>query len=179
MVYCENIPLRFIFSRAHEPIIKIGNFETIKHSYVLNNKSVKSPLRYDIPYQSKFLTFETDGDSKLYFHFYLDQKEDFAGEEKTKYPLTIMESRPGLPLSSPSSVEYKFRLKTTNMDTLNIQLMNFNPIFPKQSIPTASVEISQGKVYAISREYNFSVPVEEYRSSDNGPRKKDLLGIYK
>ena len=57
--------------------------------------------------------------------------------------------------------------------------MNFNPIFPKQSIPTASVEISQGKVYAISREYNFSVPVEEYRSSDNGPRKKDLLGIYK
>ena len=172
MVYCENSSIRYIFSRTHEPIIKIGNFETIKHSYVLNNKSVKSPLRYDIPYQSKFLTFETDGDSKLYFHFYLDQKEDFAGEEKTKYPLTMMESRPGLPLSSPSSVEYKFRLKTTNMDTLNIQLMNFNPIFPKQSIPTASVEISQGKVYAISREYNFSVPVEEYRSSDNGPPQK-------
>ena len=96
----------FTGSRAHN---KIGNFETIKHSYVLNNKSVKSPLRYDIPYQSKFLTFETDGDSKLYFHFYLDQKEDFAGEEKTKYPETMMESRPGLPLSSPSSVEYKFR----------------------------------------------------------------------
>lgn len=112
MVYCENSSIRYIFSRTHEPIIKIGNFETIKHSYVLNNKSVKSPLRYDIPYQSKFLTFETDGDSKLYFHFYLDQKEDFAGEEKTKYPLTMMESRPGLPLSSPSSVEYKFRLKT-------------------------------------------------------------------